>query len=189
MLGFIFGFNARMGRLNYFVCSAVVNVASQFGMVLFAGFMFQLMTTSAQPPAGSIMSGPLYAVAWITVIVNFMLRSMRIRDIGWDPALLVPAWIGIVIADKAVAAEFPAWAIGHGHLAGTMAGSLIDTALAALLIFMPSAETDGSAPMDERPLPEPPPRQDAPTLPTASPAPIATPTRPAFGRRQAGRLA
>jgi hypothetical protein len=119
------------------------------------------------------MAGPLYAVASITVAIQFILRSMRIRDIGWDPVLVVPAWIAIVIADKAIAATFPAWAIGESHLghgylgSGTVVGRLIDIALFALLIFMPSAQ---------------------PGEPPAPPPRSAAPARPEFGRRQAGRI-
>jgi uncharacterized membrane protein YhaH (DUF805 family) len=195
MLGFIFGFNARMGRLNYALCSVVVSGASQLGMFVFAGFMIQQMMTTAQPPTGAMMAGPLYAVASITVAIQFILRSMRIRDIGWDPVLVVPAWIAIVIADKAIAATFPAWAIGESHLghgylgSGTVVGRLIDIALFALLIFMPSAQPGESTPMDDRPIPDLPPRHEPPRYePPAPPPRSAAPARPEFGRRQAGRI-
>src|SRR4051812_32452590 len=140
MLGFIFGFNARMGRLHYALCSAGVNVASHFGMSLFAGLVIQQMMTTAQPPTVAAMAGPLYAIATITVAIQFILRCMRIRDIGWDPVLIVPAWIASVIADKVIAVRFPAWSIGESHLgggylgSGTVVGTLIDIALVALLI-------------------------------------------------------
>jgi hypothetical protein len=193
MLGFIFGFNARMARLHYALCSAVVNVASHFGMSLFAGVMIQQMMTTAQPPTVAKMAGPLYALATITVAIQFMLRCMRIRDIGWDPVLVVPAWIASTIADMVIAARFPAWAIGESHLgspylgSGTVVGTLIDTALVALLIFMPSAGLAPSvpAPVDDGPVPDRPPLEEAPPPQAVR---LASAARPEFGRRQAGRI-
>ena len=38
---------------------------------------------------------------------TFTLQSMRIRDIGWDPVCVIPAWIAIVIVDKVVAGRIP----------------------------------------------------------------------------------
>ena len=39
---------------------------------------------------------------WMT----FTLQSMRIRDIGWDPVCVIPAWIAILIVERSSRAKF-----------------------------------------------------------------------------------
>ena len=68
-----------------------------------------------------------------------MLQSMRIRDIGWDPVCVIPAWIAILIVDKVVAGKIPAWSLDHEHN-GTVVGGLVNLGLVLALMFWPSGD-------------------------------------------------
>ena len=57
-----------------------------------------------------------------------MLQSMRIRDIGWDPVCVIPAWIAIPIVDKLMAAKFPGLGGRAGRSTGPSVGTLINSA-------------------------------------------------------------
>jgi hypothetical protein len=83
-------------------------------------------------------------------VATFILQSMRIRDIGWDPVCVIPAWIALMIVDHVAAGRFPAWAIGQEHQ-GTMLGGLVNLALLLALTFWPSAVTEAYTNPFERP--------------------------------------
>jgi hypothetical protein len=70
-----------------------------------------------------------------------MLQAMRIRDIGWDPVCLIPAWFAIVVIDHLAAVRFPALAIGHDQQA-TPFGALVNLALVLVLLFWPGGDFD-----------------------------------------------
>jgi hypothetical protein len=85
-------------------------------------------------------------VAWPTLaaivffaLASFTLQSMRIRDIGWDPVCVIPAWIAIVIIDKLIAGKIPAWSLDHQHN-GTVVGGLVNLGLVLALTFWPSGD-------------------------------------------------
>jgi hypothetical protein len=107
---------------------------------------------------------------------------MRIRDIGWDPVCVIPAWIAILIVDKLVAGKIPAWSLGlEQH--GTIVGALINLALFLVLLFWPGGDHEHPMPTlgDTRRKPdEPSHRRD--TAP-ASATRIARATGAGFGRR------
>jgi hypothetical protein len=117
---------------------------------------------------------------WIT----FTLQSMRIRDIGWDPVCVVPAWIAILIVDKLVAGKIPAWSLGPEHH-GTIVGALINFVLFLALTFWPSGEPEGPMPTSgetRRKPDEPSPRANAASVSAARIA-RATGAGAGFGRR------
>src|SRR5579863_10147718 len=98
---------------------------------------------------------------------------MRIRDIGWDPVCIIPAWIALSAVDHAVAFKIPAWSFGHQHH-GTMVGVMVNLAFILALTFWPSGEFEAS-----------PPRKPDKLSPTSGELPAARLTRPAetgFGR-------
>jgi uncharacterized membrane protein YhaH (DUF805 family) len=113
MLGFFFGFHARLGRLHYFL--SCIGFGLVMTAIIFAAESFAFRDTAA----GSTLSTNLIIlpalclvpfVLWVTV----SLQSMRIRDIGWNPAYVVPAWLLICALDAYVASEVPEWAVGRG---------------------------------------------------------------------------
>jgi uncharacterized membrane protein YhaH (DUF805 family) len=142
MLGFVFGLNARLGRLHFFLAS--VALAIVMTAICFAIAMAALRTTSPGMirPEDFARNWAIIGAMILFGLATFMLQSMRIRDIGWDPVCVVPAWFALMIVDHVLAGRFPAWAIGEEHQA-TMVGGLVNLALMLALTFWPSA--DGEA--------------------------------------------
>jgi uncharacterized membrane protein YhaH (DUF805 family) len=143
MLGFLFGFNARLIRMHYFLSTIALAVAMT--AVCFAIAMSVVQRTPrAEISAADLMIWPtmlaIAAFAWIT----FTLQCMRIRDIGWDPVFVIPAWIAILIVDNVVAGKFPLWALGPEHQ-GTVVGGLINLILFLALMFWPSGDCESSS--------------------------------------------
>ena len=142
MLGFIFGLNARLGRLHFFLATialAIVMTASCFGIAMAA---LRTMSPSMIRPEDLTRNWAIIAAMIVFGLASLTLQSMRIRDIGWDPVCVIPAWIALMIVDHVVAGHYPAWAIGAEHQ-GTMVGGLINLALMLVLTFWPSAEREG----------------------------------------------
>ena len=139
MLGFFFGFNARLGRLHYFLASLVLVVAFILLAVVLA------VALAAVPNKSSV------AMSWLIVVMvalflwsNTMLQAMRFRDIGWDPVCVIPAWIAVMILDYVIALRFPDYAVTSLH-SGTIAGGLINLGLCITLLFFPSGADEGSS--------------------------------------------
>lgn len=151
MLGFVFGLNARLGRLHFFL--ATVALAIVMTAICFAIAMAVLNNTSpgAIRPEDLTKSWAMLAAIVFFGVATFTLQSMRIRDIGWDPVCVVPAWFALMIVHHVVAGRFPAWAIGQEHQA-TAVGALVNLALMLALIFWPSGDSEGSysAPLPPR---------------------------------------
>ncbi|MBR0712901.1 DUF805 domain-containing protein [Bradyrhizobium liaoningense] len=146
MLGFLFGLNARMGRLQFFLATivlAIVMTAICFFIAMFA--LRHAMPTMMRPE--ELLQSPITIVAIVLfAVASFTLQSMRIRDIGWDPVCVVPLWIAFMFIDRLLAAKFPALAIGQEHQ-GTVIGGLVNLVLMLILYFWPSGYADdaGSA--------------------------------------------
>ncbi len=143
MLGFMFGLNARLGRLHFFLAS--VALAIVMTAICFAIAMAVLRTTSPSMvrPEDLTRNWAIIAAMIFFGLATFTLQSMRIRDIGWDPVCVIPAWLALMIVDHVVAGRFPAWAIGDEHQA-TMVGGLVNLALMLALVFWPSGDGEGS---------------------------------------------
>ncbi|MGJ4993341.1 DUF805 domain-containing protein [Bradyrhizobium sp. HKCCYLS3077] len=140
MLGFIFGFNMRLGRLQYFLASLALVVAFiVLGIVLAMG----LAAVTSQK-AGLALTGPLIVWIGLFLIANAMLQSMRFRDIGWDPVCVIPAWIAVMALDYVIAGRFPEYAATSAQH-GTWVGSLVNLGLSAALLFFPSGADDASS--------------------------------------------
>ena len=178
MLGFLFGFNARLGRLHFFLATIASAVLMTVIFIAIAGLAFQNAPKGMIP---SLTSWQVIAAAVLFIWVNLTLQSMRIRDIGWDPVCVIPGWFAASIIDGLVAGKFPAIALG-GQL-GTIVGALVNLALFLALLFWPSSEQDNSAPTSGD-------RFRTPDLPSRSPVTESLPApriSPAanggFGRR------
>ena len=144
MLGFLFGFNARLGRMHYFLGTIAVAVVTTAVFFMIVSYTAQHLPGGVRSSADVITSPGIIVIAvfsWIT----FTLQCMRIRDIGWDPVCVIPAWIALLIVDKLVASKIPAWSLGHEHH-GTIVGSLINFALILALTFWPGGDYEGPPP-------------------------------------------
>ena len=148
MLGFLFGFNARIGRQQYFLAS--VGLAIFMTIMIFAITFSAIhgslgLHGSAREIVMSQLKWPLIGVGAIFLLISFMLQSMRFRDIGWDPVCVIPGWIALVIVDGLVATRFPALSLGHEHH-GTIVGAVVNLGLFLALVFWPSGSDEGPSP-------------------------------------------
>jgi uncharacterized membrane protein YhaH (DUF805 family) len=140
MLGFLFGFNARIGRLNFFLATivlAIVMTGIAFGI---ASYAYNSNAFSiGEPLSLEAIAWPLLVAGAFFAFVTFTLQAMRIRDIGWDPVCVIPAWIAAVIIDGIVASKLPILSLGQGHH-GTIVGALTNLAMLGILTFWPSGD-------------------------------------------------
>ena len=179
-MSYLFGFNARIGRLHYFLSTIVLGVVITF-------MTFAVANTSlrglAQGASLSQMKGPLIGIVVIFALVSFMLNSMRLRDIGWDPVCVIPLWIALVVVDRVIATKIPAVSLGHDH-PGTIVGALVNLGLVLALTFWPSGGHETEIPNFGAPpprLPDAPlPRHEAATQVASR---IARVAGGGFGRR------
>jgi uncharacterized membrane protein YhaH (DUF805 family) len=140
MLGFLFGFNARLGRLHFFlatIATAVLMTVISFAIARHA------LQTAPQGMIPSLTSWQVITAAILFIWLSFTLHAMWIRDIGWDPVCVIPGWIAVAIIDGLLASKIPAIALGGQH--GTIVGALVNLALFLALLFWPSSEQDHSA--------------------------------------------
>jgi uncharacterized membrane protein YhaH (DUF805 family) len=144
MLGFLFGFNARIGRLNYFLSTIAVALAMTVICFALASYLYRSNPRILQE-SGVMLTWPVIAAGVGFACATFMLQSMRIRDIGWDPVCVIPAWIAIVIVDKLVAGKIPAWSLDRDHN-GTVVGALVNLGLILALTFWPGGDTESPTP-------------------------------------------
>jgi uncharacterized membrane protein YhaH (DUF805 family) len=148
MLGFIFGLNARLGRLQYFL--SILGLA-----VVLTGICFLMARESFDAaangfaPSIDLIKGPAVIVGIVFMLVTLTLQAMRFRDIGWDPVCMIPGWFVVLLIDMVVAKKFPGLSFGPEHH-GTTVGALVNLALFLALLFWPSAhEEDAMPPLDE----------------------------------------
>jgi uncharacterized membrane protein YhaH (DUF805 family) len=177
MLGFLFGFNARLGRLHYFLASLGLGVA----MIVITIAMIWTGMQGSPGGAEQMMSSigwPLALMVLFFVWANFMLQAMRFRDIGWDPVCVIPLWIASMVVDSVIATKMPEWSLTAAHK-GTIVGALINLGLGVALLFFPS----GDAPSDDGDRADYAPRHTARTPVTPSQARLARVSGGEFGRR------
>ncbi|MGJ5176121.1 DUF805 domain-containing protein [Bradyrhizobium oligotrophicum] len=140
MLGFIFGFNMRLGRLQYFLASLGLGAV----FTILAVVMVMGLAGATTQNSGAAFGWPIIAMIGLFLIANLMLQAMRFRDIGWDPVCVIPAWIAIMVLDYVVAGRFPEYAATSSHH-GTWVGGLINLGLSVALLFFPSGADDASS--------------------------------------------
>lgn len=176
MLGFLFGFNARLGRLHFFVATIVTAILMTAISAAIAAVAFQNTPKGMIP---SLTSWQVIAAAILFIWLSFTLHSMRIRDIGWDPVCVIPGWIAAMIIDGLVAGKIPAVALGHGQH-GTIVGALVNLVLFLALLFWPGCGHDSSASTSGEPFRTP----DLPSRgPAAAASRVARVANGEFGRR------
>jgi hypothetical protein len=164
MLGFLFGLNIRLRRLQFFL--------SMFGFGIFSAMLlFALvgrMPTNGQirgDIAFALNNGQVIVAIIVLTVISLQLQCMRIRDIGWDPVCVMPGWFAVMIFDKLAATQFPAMALSQEHT-GTIVGALVNLGLGLALTFWPSGDAEGSASSDGGPRP----KSDAPWHGRSAPA-------------------
>ena len=139
MLGFFFGFNARLGRLQYFLASLGLGV----GSAIVATVVVVALAAIPKMP-GLVLGGTIVVLIALFLWANVMLQAMRFRDIGWDPVCVIPGWIAAMVLDYVVAGRFPDYALPGSHH-GTWVGALINLGLSIAMLFFPSGADDASS--------------------------------------------
>jgi uncharacterized membrane protein YhaH (DUF805 family) len=157
MLGFLFGFNASIGRLHYFLSSVALAIAMTIVIFAISATTFRGIP-KGMPLSYDQLEWPLLVVAAIFILMTLTLQSMRFRDIGWDPVCVIPGWIALAVVDHVIATRMPAWSIGHEHN-GTIVGALLNLGLFLALAFWPSGDYEAPTPTFGEPRRTP----DAPT--------------------------
>ena len=79
MLGFIFGFNARLGRLHYFLSTIGLAVIMTVLCFVIASSIHH-NTPRGMPPSFDHLAWPVIAVAIIFMPGSFSLQCMRIYE-------------------------------------------------------------------------------------------------------------
>jgi uncharacterized membrane protein YhaH (DUF805 family) len=179
MLGFLFGFNARLGRIQYFLATIALAVVMTVICFAIASYAFQ-NNAGEKLSRAALLTWPMIAAGVFFAWATLTLQSMRIRDIGWDPVCVIPAWIAILVVDGVVAAKIPAWSLGSDHH-GTVVGALTNLALLLAMMFWPSGDFESPAFGEPPRMPDrPATRTDAKSAPAER---IARATGAEFGRR------
>ncbi len=136
MLGYLFLFYGRMGRLQYALW-AWIFVPLIFFLAIVVGIFVIAFGLHAGGSKTVIFAftGLVFALfTW----VELSLSAVRIRDIGWKPGIVIPVVIAINFIDLGVAYVVPAWADATGlH---TIVPSVFGFLYSAVLLFTP---TDG----------------------------------------------
>ena len=113
------------GSAGCITSSARLPLAVVMTAVCFAIASYAIQNTPrGTDPSVGLIAWPVIVSILVFLWITFTLQSMRIRDIGWDPVCVIPAWIALLIVDKLVAGKIPAWSLGPEHQ-GTIVGALI----------------------------------------------------------------
>jgi uncharacterized membrane protein YhaH (DUF805 family) len=139
MLDHLFGLNARLGRLQYLLACFALGIAM-------VAICFAIAASgSIHVPRGSqltrqMLGWPALGAVALFVLASITLQAMRVRDIGWDPVIVMAAWLSIVFVDAIIAAKMPALALSQGHY-GTIVGSIVNLVMTGILLFWPGSDT------------------------------------------------
>jgi uncharacterized membrane protein YhaH (DUF805 family) len=144
MLSFLFGFDARLGRMHYFLATIALAVVMTAICFVIADYVFQHSADRSISPA-ALLGWPVIAAIVFFGWMTFTLQSMRVRDIGWDPVCVIPGWFALLVIDKLVAGKIPAWSLDHDRN-GTIVGALVNFGLVLALTFWPSGDTQSPSP-------------------------------------------
>jgi uncharacterized membrane protein YhaH (DUF805 family) len=191
MLAAIFSFRGRLNRLQYFLGSWGLGfVLVVLAVILFVG---ALGGRSPEQPRDMASLG-LTALFCIVVLVpiylwvSFSMQARRFRDIGWEPAVVIPAWIGLDLLDRLAVWAAPPIAVTPDSGVSWF-GLLLNLGFGCCLLFWPGRPAfDVAAVFDDVPPPsqphEPPRGQPAVARANFAPDARSASTAPAgFGRR------
>jgi uncharacterized membrane protein YhaH (DUF805 family) len=193
MLAAVFTFRGRLNRLQYFLANCGLGLALVvLAMILVAGVLGG-RSLGGPDAMATLRPTALYCIVVLGLPylwISFSLQSRRLRDIGWEPIFVIPAWIGLEMLDRlAVWAAPQIAAAPQGKV--SWLSLLLNAGLGLCLLFWPGRPSfDVAAVFDD--VPPPPsdqPRgqpQSQPAMVRASAAPVLRPTGsvPAgFGRR------
>ena len=134
MLDHLFGLNARLGRLQYLLALIGLGVAM---FVVSLAFIASggLYIPKGQHLTWQMLSWPLASVVALFVVATVMLQAMRVRDIGWDPVVVMAGWLAITFIDAIVGVKL----LGPDHF-GTIIGAIVNFVMTGILLFWPGSD-------------------------------------------------
>ena len=178
MLDMLFGLGIRLGRLKFFLISMAAGVV--YGLIALPVAWYAYKSGMHITPPRSLWHAgwPIAAFAIFCVAGNLFLASMRFRDIGWDPVIMIPCWIVVMVGDPMLAGRVPAMALPDHD--GTVVGGLINLGLYLILLFWPGGDHVDSPPVFDRPASAPP---RAPAGPSSAASERMARASGQFGRR------
>src|SRR5258708_33742127 len=144
MLGFLFGFKARLGWMHFFLSPVGLAVVMTAVCFAIAGYAIQ-STPGGMPMSLGLMAWPTIAAVIVFSWMTFTLQSMRIRDIGWDPVCVIPSWIALLVVDKVVAGKKSALSPRREHHR-TILVSLVQLSLFFVLLVLSTRHHPRPAP-------------------------------------------
>ncbi|MCX8255977.1 hypothetical protein RHAL1_00708 [Beijerinckiaceae bacterium RH AL1] len=175
----VFSLQGRLKRLPYFFGTMALGLAFGAGLAaILVGGTIAATAHSWGTLAGWVVC--LLPLVGVLLWCSLSLHVRRIRDIGWDPTLVIAVWLIFKVVDRLILAP-----LLHTQGNGTMIGAVVQLALSLALLFWPSHD---QAQDDERFLHPGPPRFPEPSQ--AVPAPVqrlphrvGSDGRVVFGRR------
>src|SRR5579872_269574 len=96
MLASVFSFRGRINRLQYFFGNFAVGGALALLAWMLIGFTE--LAPTARPSATMALDAVFLVLAaplalWCAV----SLQARRLRDIGWEPLIVMPMWVGALV--------------------------------------------------------------------------------------------
>jgi uncharacterized membrane protein YhaH (DUF805 family) len=139
LLDYVFGLNARLGRLQFFLAS--IALAIVMAVICFAiainGLIHFPKGIRPEQMSWALLGWPILGVAAaFFMLATFTLQAMRIRDIGWDPVVVIGGWIALMVIDVIVATKMPSLALEPGQHTTIMSG-LVNFVMTGILLFWP----------------------------------------------------
>jgi uncharacterized membrane protein YhaH (DUF805 family) len=185
MLASVFSFRGRINRLQYFLGSLGLGFAEVLLIVaialLFVGLRHSLGDVTAAVVCLLLALPALPAISWI----GLSLQARRLRDIGWEPVFVIPAWIVVMAVDRAFAGGSMTTLSVEHLFRQTILGQLFNLAMVLCLLFWPGRTyTDDFFEPAQPTVRAPRPAEPTPSPARLAPSPFpASPAVTGFGRR------
>jgi uncharacterized membrane protein YhaH (DUF805 family) len=163
----VFSLQGRLKRLPYFFGTMALGLAFGAGLAaIMVGGAIAATAHSWGALAGWVVC--LLPLVGVLLWCSLSLHVRRIRDIGWDPTLVIAVWLIFKVVDRLILAPLLPMLTAGMHGNGTVIGVGVQLALSLALLFWPSHD---QAQDDERFLHAGPPRFAEPAR-AAVPAPV-----------------
>ncbi len=179
----MFSFRGRIGRWDFFKGCMALAAACLIPAALAMAFIGPIR--DGNQVALPILIVLLVAFAAVVLWIGLALQAKRLRDIGWAPLYVLPAWFVFQVLDSGFAMLKPQFAVGHDQHQ-TAIGAVVNLILFGAMMFWPGNDgaepTPSSRNMGIRQI-------DLPGAPPSVPAirPVVATGPTSFGRRGLAR--
>jgi uncharacterized membrane protein YhaH (DUF805 family) len=134
MFDFLFSFRGRIGRLQYFTRSIVANIVLILMAIFAIGAGVSGGHTSKTGAVGLVLLLMLPFLV-VSLWISFSLQARRFRDIGWNPAYVIPGWIlASVVLQIVLTPSGPSLA---GQMQQLLLVGLLNFVMGGILLFWP----------------------------------------------------